>query len=330
MAGGFIFEKSILAGIQNGNDKSLLIEPNYAYQVPFSFTDDWNEIKIGMFISFVDTGAGNENSGWTTGQSSAVSNENSSLGAIANAGGTTPDTFFQFGIVREGATNELPRTLGSSGFFGMSANIIYQSSGLTSYPANRMADTTISSRTAGKCKIFSSTGATTLQETSMDYQQGNWCCVGQDRPGMTNNGTAVGSTNFANPNEATHFMWYWGATFKVINKGQSNQLISLRPSAPGSVTSRTLNTPHGGRALSDPSTGTLVSLINGNNEFNEDDSNYFNGLKDISTNSTLPSTSGLIFNDGTNACALPDSLFVYNAFSNVRPRIHAWAVKKIS
>lgn len=331
MAGGFIFEKNILAGFQNGVDKSLLIEPNYAYQVPFSFTDDWNEIKVGLFISFVATGAGNENSGYTTGRSTQAQYDNTSASAIADAGGTTPDTFFQFGIVREGATNELPRTLGSSGFMGMSANIIFCNEVSNSTLPNRLADTTVSGRTDGVAKIFSSTGAVTLQETKMGGRQGNWCAVGSDVTQMDNLGIGNAGTD-GNPNEPNNYFWYWGATFRVLNKGQPNQMIKLLPSCVGSVTSKFSNNPHFGRALSDPSTGALVSLINGNNELNENDSttNYFDPMQDISTNVDMPASSGHIFNDGTNACALPDSLFIYNAFTNVRPRIHAWAVKKIS
>ena len=34
MAGGFIYQKTIDSAYQGGTDKSLLIEPNYAYQVP--------------------------------------------------------------------------------------------------------------------------------------------------------------------------------------------------------------------------------------------------------------------------------------------------------
>ena len=61
---------------------------------------------------------------------------------------------------------------------------------------------------------------------------------------------------------------------------------------------------------------------------------FINGVgEDSNVNMHNTTTDGFIWNDGANTpngYALPDSLFFYNGFQEIRPRIHAWAVKKIS
>jgi hypothetical protein len=55
MAGGTIFSKTI-SFVQGGADKSLIINANYAYVAPFTFETGWNEIQIGVLMSFVKAG----------------------------------------------------------------------------------------------------------------------------------------------------------------------------------------------------------------------------------------------------------------------------------
>ena len=71
MAGGEIFNKTgILRNLSTGagstgqhggprDDKMLVINSKYLYQVPWSFGSNWNKIKIGAFLSY--TIAGNPN-----------------------------------------------------------------------------------------------------------------------------------------------------------------------------------------------------------------------------------------------------------------------------
>lgn len=42
-----------------GDEKSLVFDPQYAYQVPFEFGQDWTDIKIGFFYNFVGLADGN-------------------------------------------------------------------------------------------------------------------------------------------------------------------------------------------------------------------------------------------------------------------------------
>lgn len=292
MAGGFIFEKTIDTAFQGGKDKCLLIEPNYAYQAPLSFGSNWNDIKVGLFISFVTTGAGNEN----------VAAATTTTTTDYNAGGTTPDTFNFYGLVKEGASNSLPLTSDSSGFIGMQSDHA-QFSTSSSSNNNKFTHSDFGSAAQGDNRFISSSGTTVLEEKEFTENFGNFNIVGQTQTSATQ----------GNPESDQRYFAYWGARYQVIDKGLATQKIRFTASYSSSI-----NSPHGNRALSDPSTGNLISLMNGISETS------FTNMH--TSNNTL----GFEWNDGASAAALPDSLFFYNAFPGMRPRIHTWAVKKIS
>lgn len=42
-----------------GDEKSLVFDPQYAYQVPFEFGQDWTDVKIGFLYNFVGLADGN-------------------------------------------------------------------------------------------------------------------------------------------------------------------------------------------------------------------------------------------------------------------------------
>lgn len=296
MAGGFIFEKTIDTAFQGGKDKCLLIEPNYAYQVPLSFGSNWNDIKVGLFISFVTTGAGNENVAASTVTTTEY-----------DAGGTTPDTFNYYGLVKEGASNSLPLTSDSSGFIGMQSDHVQFDTNLSTN-RNKFTHSDFGTAGLGDNRFISSSGTTVLDEKEFTESEGNFNIVGQAQTSSTN----------ADPEEDQRYFAYWGARYQVIDKGLATQKIRFTASY-----SDVSNTPHGNstvgtRALSDPSTGNLISLMNGISETS------FNNMH------TSDNTLGFEWNDGVAGAVLPDSLFFYNAFPSMRPRIHTWAVKKIS
>jgi hypothetical protein len=293
MAGGFIYEKTIDSSFQDGTDKSLLIEPNYAYQVPLTFGSDWEEIKIGMFVSFVQTGAGNENKGI--------------IGTTTiDAGGTTNDTFTYLGLIKEQDQNSLPLSTNNSGFIGTQSRYVYLSNS-TSFSANKMTHPDYGTTTQGDNKFFSSYQGQELEAQEITEGQGNFNIVG-----------TTGTSFFgAYPHKEDYFCSYWGLTYKVLNKGQSDQLIGFTASqyditaTPGARNAINYN------RIEDPSIENLKSIINGIGEYE-----YLNLHGNTST--------GFVWNKDASALALPDSLFFYNAFPSTRPRIHAWAVKKIS
>ena len=290
MAGGFIFEKTIQPEFQDGTDKSLLIEPNYAYQVPFTFGDDWEEIKIGMFVSYVQTGAGNENKGLTT-------------TATLDSGGTTNDTFTYVGLIKSQDENSLPLSLNNSGFIGTQSRNAYIIDGGLLYH-NKLTHPDYGTASQGDNKFFSTYRSEELEVKEFAEGQGNFNIIGSS-------GTA---TSYAYPHKEDFFCSYWGLNYKVLNKGQSDQLVSFKASIYGTA-------PDNNRIqfnkIEDPSIENLVNIINGMGEYQ---------YSDLHNNSA----TGFLWNKDGSALALPDSLFYYNAFAEVRPRIHAWAVKKIS
>lgn len=292
MAGGFIYEKTIDSAFQGGTDKSLLIEPNYAYQVPFTFGSDWEEIKIGMFVSFVQTGVGNENKGTPT-------------STTIDAGGTTNDTFTYLGLIKEQDQNSLPLSTNNSGFIGTQSRYAFLNNTST-FAYNKMTHPDYGSPTIGDNKFFSSYQGQELEEREIHEGQGNFNLVG-----------TTGVSSFAYPHKEDYFCSYWGLDYKVLNKGQNDQLISFRASqydissTPGSRNSIFYN------KIEDPSIENLKNIINGIGEYQ---------YPDLHNNTS----TGFVWNKDASALALPDSLFFYNAFQSLRPRIHAWAVKKIS
>jgi len=289
MAGGFIYEKTIQPEFQGGTDKSLLIEPNYAYQVPFTFGSDWEEIKIGMFVSYTLVGLGNENTGF------------SAPTITIDAGGTTNDTFNYIGIINAGDADSLPLSINNSGFIGAQSHSLYSALSTTrSY--NKLANSLYGGATNGISNFFSTYGNQTLEQKPFNESQGNFNIISRN---------ATPSTQYALTNSNIYFCSYWGLNYKVINKGQSNQLISFNASIYGS-----LNSPYSNK-IEDPSMDNLKNIINGAGE-------------SVETDLHGDPTTGFLWNQGGEALTLPNSLFYYNAFSQVRPRIHAWAVKKIS
>jgi hypothetical protein len=288
MAGGFIFEKTIQPEFQDGTDKSLLIEPNYAYQVPFTFGDDWEEIKIGMFVSYVQTGAGNENKGLTT-------------ITTLDSGGTTNDTFTYVGLIKSQDENSLPLSPNNSGFIGtQSRNADIRGNNASNY-FNKLTHPDYGAATQGDNKFFSTYRSEELEDKIFTDVRGNFNIIGSS-------GTAA---NYAYPHKEDFFCSYWGLSYKVLNKGQSDQLVSFKASIYGTNNNLASN------KIEDPSIENLVNIINGIGEYQYSDLH----------NSP---TTGFLWNKDGAALALPDSLFYYNAFLEVRPRIHAWAVKKIS
>ena len=326
MAGGKINLKNIVEGGPQGTtDKNLTINSNYAYIAPFSFQDTWNEIQVGVFMSFVTGGDGNENVG------------------VANLfreeiGGTANDEFFYFGIGKTGEPGAQALASGalSSGFIGMRGNNINFVDATTDV-TNRISDLTTPNATTGNAKalLFSSSGSTYLETGMFSEHQGNWMCVGGagDGGGGSNLGTTLGfesGDNKACTEAESNFMSYWGARFKVNNKGTSTQTINFIASqgsqAGGNLT--VANTVINEGPLSDPSTGALSNFLDNINTIKFDDPDSSNSIGH--TVKGIPPDSGFIYNHGGEAVPLPNALYIYNGFGTIRPRIHAWGVKVIS
>lgn len=298
MAGGTIYKKQIIESAQQGTgDNLLIIEPNYAYQVPLSFGDNWTKIKLGMYLSYTD-----------------ISNPNSgqSANGYIDAGGTTNDTFNWIGLVRNANTKSLPLDVVNEGFVGHKSNAVYvTNNSLDDYNKLRIYDASsayfndISDANALAVTTF---GSSTLDSGIVYEHKANIRWIGTDW-GSSSNFDNPGLSGLNAGGTTVGFCSYVGVEFEVVNKGQADQTISMQMfAADTSYTSNlfedTIN----------PSLTELKSLMNGN---------------DFAP-SPQTDITGLVFNNGSTAYDLPDSFYFYNAFTTVRPRIHAWAVKRIS
>jgi hypothetical protein len=333
MAGGKITQKTIVNGPQGTGDKNLVVNPNYAYIAPFSFGTGWNEIQLGVFMSFVQTGDGNENSGF-----------DSSSSFVEQLGGTSNDEFFYFGIAKTGETQGLPSGSLNSGFIGMRGDSISfeDSATTTTNRINNVAEANGTDSTASSSRsnslFFSSVGATMLETGLFNANRGNWLCVG------LNSGAAEeGLENFGSdfqPDGCTEhsgrFCAYWGARFKIINKGQSNQLIRFTAQHRDadmknpitSTSAANVGDLRNDAVVTDVSTGALANLLDGSNVSHFSDPDASNGAGHVVNGHDV--TTGFVFNNGGNHVPVPDALFIYNGFNTVRPRIHTWGVKVIS
>lgn len=112
MTGGTIYNKTIEASNQNGSDKCLILDPNYAYRVPFSFGTDWNRIRVGVFLSY--TGS--------------ASDPNTSLASILSGGphssGTSLIDRSYLGIISSGDKFIPGNTRADGSFAGLDFNEI--------------------------------------------------------------------------------------------------------------------------------------------------------------------------------------------------------------
>ena len=335
MAGGTITEKAINSSFQNGIDKNLVINPSYAYIAPFSFGTGWNEIQLGAFISFVKTGDGNENDSFP---------DAGTLNFTEQLGGNSNDEFFYFGIAKTGAnqTGNLPSGSDQSGFIGLRGDAI-QIDDSNAVNINRINNVKeLDSNISGNALFFSSSGTTMLETGSFNPNRGNYLCVGLDSGNATEGADNLGSDAqpFACAEHTDRFCAYWGARFKIINKGQSNQLIRFTAQHrhfgaggvagakdPADALTDIADIRNDG-ATTDVSTGALSALLDGNNVVHFSDGDASDGVGHA-VNGHGP-TTGFIFNNGGSHVPVPDAFYIYNGFNTVRPRVHAWGVKIVS
>ena len=76
-------------------EDSLILDPMASYMLPFGEGDDWNHVRVGLFLSYTD---------------SAVTDMITDHGAssYADSGGFNPITYSYFGACRAGAEHYIP------------------------------------------------------------------------------------------------------------------------------------------------------------------------------------------------------------------------------
>lgn len=304
MSGGTIFRKQIADNGFGTGDNCLKIDGNYAYQVPFSFGDNWNKIKFGMYLSFV---------------SGASLNGGTEAQGYEDAGGTTNDTFNWIGLVRNANTKSLPLDVVNQGFVGHKSHAVYvQNNVYTEYNTLRILDTNQSffdGVTDSNALATSTFGTSTLSTGLIEDEHGNIPTIYKQDGSVVSSPSHSGSVLEA----GRGFCAYVGMTFEVHDKGSASQKISMTMHTSDNKTS----VSHATSKIANVSMDSLKFLMNGADTTEPQD-------QPMPFSSTPNEITGLVFNDGTNAHPLPDSFFFYNAMPKARPRIHAWAVKKFS
>jgi hypothetical protein len=121
---GIIYNKKIKNTLYQGTgEKCLVLEPYTAYQVPFSFDNQWHKIRLGVIWSWVSTtGAnGNPDEKYNT----PITDTTNGTGTMRfNAGGVTNVSNSFFGIMKDNEVKSLPFDADCSGFVGWQGNAI--------------------------------------------------------------------------------------------------------------------------------------------------------------------------------------------------------------
>ena len=316
MAGGTIFEKPHSKSITlNGDvistgDNCLIIDPKYIYQVPFSFGGDWNILDIGVFISYVKSDDNEKGFNNNT---------------LIDSGGTSNDTFTWIGLTKNAQTKTLPLDAANQGFVGYKANAISLTK-FTSFSYNRLFHADLpNAPSAGQessALAVSSFGTEVLSTGEITRDGSMLSLSSSDVSGQVGGGAIViqgvtsGFAGHSNSKEGTDstgfYATYFGMRFQVHNKGTSNQRIEMAMAYPQRVNSSNIILK----------CGVTTTHATGLKE-------YLDGKQVIVRNQHQ--MTGMLYT-GLNGQALdiPDSFMFYNAFTNARPRIHAWGAKKIS
>ena len=367
MAGGEIFNKTgILRNLtgdsstgQHGgprDDKMLVINSKYLYQVPWSFGNNWNKIKIGAFLSY--TIAGNANLG--------VSDED-----VINSGTTSNENFTWIGIGVNSETKTLPLNANNQGFVGYMCNQIQAQQNIDedehmrafclelSTIAGQAAFSSLAT-TRGRASGIATFGNNILggsiikvgleSDGDQDNSASNYNVElsqgvihapivssafltsaghGADRGAFSpdDNGKTLGSDGKRQVNN--YYTKFFGMEFEVLNKGTSEQKIKMSMIKSGFRDYTGINAANPYNATSDATSGALEELLTNDSKGTviqtHPQATGIDGVVGRRTMTGMPFTG----TDG-NALDLPDSFMFYNAFSTIRPRISAWGVKKIS
>ena len=367
MAGGEIFNKTgILRNLSGGagspftgdigggasDDKMLVINPKYLYQVPWSFGSNWNKIKIGAFLSY--TTAGNPNQG--------VDDED-----IINSGTTTNENFTWIGIGVNSETKTLPlnannqgfvgymcnqiqpandidtddnirayclelSTIAGNGAFGHGANTRGRASGIATFGNNILGGSIIK---VGKESDGDAIDTTVNYDTELSQGvihvpiSSSSFFNADDRGAFCpdDNGSVLGSNSNRKVNN--YYTKFFGMEFEVLNKGTNEQKIKMSMIKSGIRDYLGTNNVNPYNATSNATSGALEELLTNDSKGTVISTHpETTGIDQAVSRRTM---TGMPFTgtDGT-ALDLPNSFMFYNAFSDIRPRISAWGVKKVS
>jgi len=271
-------------------DKTLILDSKDLYQVPFDFNSDWTHIKVGMMISSTTTEVDNYDS-WGS----------IDVGNFNNIEDTT-----WIGVAKNHDPAILPTDTSSGGFIGYRADKVnwsintsnagFHDTTLNNDPLANSAyqQFLVTSDTVSTSAVDDS-GVSIIRSSQL-YEGGLLIPRGSDSSALL---------NYCFPNVIE---------IKIINKGDpNNEKILIR---------NTTNFQSG----SDVSSGYIEEL---KNIMDETGDGFVTDMKWLTADLGDDRWS----NQSLSANYYPDSFIFYNssnALNGYRPRIHSWAVKKIS
>ena len=366
MAGGEIFNKTgilrNLSGVATGeftgqhggprDDKMLVINPKYLYQVPWSFGSNWNKIKIGAFLSYttaanpnqgadsedvVNSGtASNENFTWI---GIGVNSETKTLPLNANNQGFVGYMCNQIQPANDIDTDDNIRayclelsTIAGNGAFGHGANTRGRASGIATFGNNILGGSIIK---VGKESDGDAIDTTVNYDTELSQGvihvpiSSSSFFNADDRGAFCpdDNGSVLGSNSNRKVNN--YYTKFFGMEFEVLNKGTNEQKIKMSMIKSGIRDYLGTNNVNPYNATSNATSGALEELLTNDSKGTVISTHpETTGIDQAVSRRTM---TGMPFTgtDGT-ALDLPNSFMFYNAFSDIRPRISAWGVKKVS
>lgn len=201
MANAQIYQKPILPSVQDGVDKCLILDPLTFYQRKFTFGDNWNKVKIGMFISYTNS---------VTDPNSPLTN-NTTISS-----GDDADFYYTYiGLIKDSPSKYLP----SKNLTPLNPNEIFVGSVFnTFYLLNISSFNT--TNTSNRFSLNSnSNGAPILVSSNTMSQLNNPTGLASDRNYLNYNIGRAASTS--------QYFKYWEYSFEIINKGVSNQSILI-------------------------------------------------------------------------------------------------------
>lgn len=347
-----IYNKKIINSSDQGTgDKSFILGPRTAYQVPFNFGSDWNTIRLGVIWSCVST-TGEATSDDTRYNTPISDYTLSGTGIVRyDSGGASDFSTSWFGIMRDSGNNQLPMNSKCPGFIGWKGNRIDFSNraedyfGEDSRYGRDNANCLQSSRDGNYESQLVWTRSGSLLQTdwanragAVGYWPGRNRTIQVIAPriyGLANPSYETSGSGI-DPSASGNFASFWGLEYKYkrydqtpgITTQYSKDQYKVQPyyynDFNGDNSSGTINWQYSPDSrITNPSKENLRDIINGAglSKFTHNRADYVR-----TPNLSIPYSGSA---DEFKSANLPNSAFFYNGFLDLNVRIHSWSVLKI-
>ena len=342
-----IYNKKIINTSDQGTgDKSFILGPRTAYQVPFNFGSDWNTMRLGVIWSWTSTTGGNASD--DTLYNTPISDYTLSGTGIVryDSGGASDFSSSWFGIMRDSGNNRLPMNSECPGFVGWKGNRIDFSNRAEDY----FGEDSRYGRDKANCLqanngtsyqsplVWTRSGSTLITDWAERAGAVGWLPGGNGtiqpiapRTYGLANPFYEASGSGIDPSASGNYASFWGLEYKYKrfeNGIYSKDEYKVQPyyynDFNGNNSSGTVNWQYSPDSrITNPSKENLRDIVNGKSlskfVYNRAD-------KQRTPNLSIPYSGSA---DEFKSANLPNSVFFYNGFLDLNVRIHSWTVLKI-